>query len=68
MLYFPWRNELVDLIGTQETYASKFCEPEVQVIVDLNKAKFEPDAEAVAEALEFLRSNDLGSLHSYMIH
>ena len=37
----------------------------MQAIVDLNRAKFEPDAEAVAEALEFLRNNDLGSLHSY---
>ena len=65
MLYFPWRNELADLTGTQETYASKFCEPEVQAIVDVNREKFEPDAEAVAEVLEFLRNNDLGSLHSY---
>ena len=65
MLYFPWRDELVDLIGTQEPYASKFHEPEVQAIVDLNRAKFEPDAEAMAEALEFLRTNNLGSLHSF---
>ena len=65
MLYFPWRNKLVDLVGTQETYASKFCEPEVQAIVDLNREKFEPDAEAVVEALEFLRNNNLCSLHSY---
>ena len=65
MLYFPWRNEVVGLTGTQETYASKFCEPEVQTIVDLNREKFEPDAEAVAEALEFLRNNNLCSLHSY---
>ena len=64
MLYFPWRNKLVDLTGTQGTYASKFCEPEVQAIVDLNREKFEPDAEAVAEALEFLRNNNLCSLHS----
>ena len=47
MLYFPWRNELVDLTGTQETYASEFCEREVQAIVDLNIEKFEPDAEAM---------------------
>ena len=63
MLYFPWRNEFVNLTNTQETYATKFCEPEVQTTVDLNREKFEPDAEAVAEALLFLRNNDLGSLH-----
>ena len=65
MLYFPWWNELEGLTGTQETYASKFCEPEVQTIVDLNREKFEPNAEAVAEALETLRNNNLCSLHSY---
>ena len=65
MLYFPWWNELEGLTGTQETYASKFCEPEVQTIVDLNREKFEPNAEAVAEALEILRNNNLCSLHSY---
>ena len=48
-----------------QPYASKFHEPEVQAIVDLNRAKFEPDAEAMAEALEFLRTNNLGSLHSF---
>ena len=56
---FPWRDELVDLTGTQETHTSKFCQPEVQA-----RPKLEPDAEAVAEALEFLNSNDFGGLHS----
>ena len=37
----------------------------MQAIVDFNREKFEPDAEAVAEALEFLRNNNLCSLHSY---
>ena len=36
MLYFPFRNEVVDLIGKEKTYASKLCEPKVQAIVDFN--------------------------------
>ena len=50
MLYFPWRDELADLTGKDQTFASKLCEPEVQSFVEINN-----DAEAVEEALEFLR-------------
>ena len=65
MLYFPWRDELADLIGSDQTYASKFYENSVQAVVDSNRAKFEQNADAVSEALEFLRNNELGNLHSY---
>ena len=64
MLYFPWRQEC-DLIGTEQTYISKFYEPDVQAVVEQNMAIFQPDAEAVAEALEFLRNNPNVTLHSY---
>ena len=65
MLYFPWRDELADLIGSDQTYASKFYENNVQTVVDSNRAKFEQNADVVSEALEFLRNNGLGNLHSY---
>lgn len=65
MLYFPWRNEFEDLIGEDQMYASKFHEPEVQTIVEKNREKFEPDAEAVEEALEFVRSNNPPILNSF---
>lgn len=45
---------------------SKFNEPDVQLMVQRNKNIFEPDSEAVLEALESLRSlNDIRALHSY---
>ena len=64
MLYFPWRDELADLIGSDQTYASKFYENNVQIVVDSNRAKFEQNADVVSEALKFLRNNGLGNLHS----
>ena len=64
MLYFPWRDELADLTGKDQTFASKLCEPEVQSFVEINRAKFESDAEEVEEALEFLRNNNPDNLHS----
>ena len=39
MLYLPWRNEN-NLLGPDQTYASKFYEPEVQTIVEQNRQKF----------------------------
>ena len=65
MLYFPWRNEVLDLTGPDNTYASKFFETGVQYIVDINRSKFEQNADEVSEALELLRNNELGNLHSY---
>ena len=57
VLYYPWRNE-DSLLGSNQTYASKFYEPEVQSVVTKNRALFEPDADAVSQALEALRSNE----------
>ena len=50
MLYLPWRNEN-ELIGSDQTYANKFYQPNIQVIIQQNRAIFEPDADAITEAL-----------------
>ena len=55
VLYFPWRNEQ-ELLGQDQTYTSKFYEPHVQAVVQRNKEIFEPDADAINEALESLRN------------
>ena len=65
MLYFPWRDEVADLTGTDQTYASKLLESNVQHILNINRAKFEQNADPVSEALELFRTNQLGNLHSY---
>ena len=44
---------------------SKFYEPSVEAVVQHNRNIFEPDSDAVTEALEILRNNDLNTLHSY---
>jgi hypothetical protein len=64
MLYFPWRNEQ-ELIGQDQTYISKFYETDVQAIVQHNKEIFEPDGDAINEALETLRNFDGVPTHSY---
>ena len=64
MLYYPWRQEN-DLIGTEQTYMSKFYEPDVQTMVQHHRNIFEPDSDAVTEALDMLRRNDVSLLHSY---
>ena len=64
MLYYPWRDEAT-LCGNEHTYASKFYEPDVQSTVESNRATFEPDAEAVTEALEWLRNNHGNIVHSF---
>ncbi len=66
MLYFPWRNEQ-ELFGEDQTYISKFYEPDVQEVVQRNKEIFEPDGDAINEALENLRNFDGVPTHSYMI-
>ena len=63
ILFFPWRME-ESLVGSEQTYASKFTEPEVQAIVEANRAIFEPNATAVSQALEELRNNE-GSKNIY---
>lgn len=57
MLYYPWRQE-TELLGNEQTYMSKFYEANVQTVVEHNKNIFEPDSDAVIEALETLRNND----------
>ena len=63
MLYYPWRQE-TELLGNEQTYMSKFYEPEVQAVVEHNKNTFEPDSDAVTEALETLRNRDITTLCS----
>ena len=65
MLYYPWRNER-DLLGSHDqTYASKFYEPNIQAIVEQNRKSFEPDGDVLAEALEILRTSPGNTTHSY---
>ena len=63
ILYFPWRDER-SLFGSDQRYASKLCEHNVQAVVERNRKNFEPDADAVTEALEFLRNNQGNVIHS----
>ena len=56
MCYLPWRKES-DMVEEGNTYSSEFDSPPVKLIVQLNKERFEPFAEAVDEALEFVRNN-----------
>ena len=46
MLYYPWRNES-ELMAGDQSYTSKFYEPNVQDVVESNRSVFEPDADAV---------------------
>ena len=52
-------------MASDQTYASKFYEPDVQTIVQHNRVIFEPDADAVSEAFEVLKSNQGNIIHSY---
>ena len=63
MLYYPWRHEGT-LLDSDDTYVSKFYETNVKKIVEHNREMFEPDAEAVTEALEWLRNNQNDIIHS----
>ena len=65
MLYFPWRDEVADLTGTDQTYASKLLESNVQHILNINRAKFEQNADAVSEALELFRTTAVMNLVTY---
>ena len=64
MLYYPWRHEGT-LLGSNDTYVTKFYESYVKNIVEHNREMFEPDAETVTEALEWLRNNQNDIIHSY---
>ena len=45
------------MVGDDDAYLSKFEDPSVKEIVQRNQAEFEPYAEALDEALEFIRNN-----------
>ena len=64
MLYLPWREES-ELLSSDQTYTSKFYEPQVQAIVEQNRAMFEPDADAITVALEAMRNNPDKNTHSF---
>ena len=51
------------MASSDQTYTSKFYEPDVQVVVEQNRAVFEPDA--MTEALEAMRNNEGNIVHSY---
>ena len=64
ILYFPWRDEN-DLLGSDQTYASKFYEPNVQTTIEQNREMFEPDADAITEALEAMKNSHGNAIHSF---
>ena len=64
MLYFPWCDEQ-ELLGQDQTYISKFYEPDVQKTVQCNKKIFEPDGDAINDVLESLQNLDGMPVHSY---
>ncbi len=64
MLYLPWREES-KLLSSDQTYTSKFNEPQAQTIIEQNRAMFEPDADAITKALEAMRNNPDKNVHSY---
>ena len=63
MLYYPWRHEGT-LLDSDDTYVSNFYETNVKNIVEHNREMFEPEAEAVTEALEWLRNNQNDIIYS----
>ena len=64
MLCYPWSNES-ELMAADQSYTSKFYEPNVQVVKVSNRSVFEPDADTVTEALENLRNNQGNIIYSF---
>ncbi len=64
MLYYPWRDE-ADVLSSDQTYASKFYETDLKAIVEQNRALFEPDADAITEALQIMQNNQGNAIHSF---
>ena len=52
-------------MAADQSYTSKFYEPNVQDVVESNRSVFEPDADAVTEALENLRNNQGNIIYSF---
>ena len=49
-------------MAAYQSYTSKFYEPNVYEVVESNISVFEPDADAVTEALENLTNNQAGNI------
>ena len=65
MLHYPWRDEN-NLLASDQTYnTSKFYEADVHKIVEHNRSIFEPDADAISEAFEVMKSNQGNIRHSF---
>ena len=45
-------------------YASKFYEASIQEIIERNRTMFEPDADAITDALQAMRNNEGNPVHS----
>ena len=63
-LYLPWGNEN-ELIGSDQTYANKSYQPNIQVIIQQNRAIFEPDADAITEALVAMKNSRGSTVKSF---
>jgi hypothetical protein len=44
--------EETDLLSSDQTYTSKFYEPDVQAVIEQNRVVFEPDADAITDTPE----------------
>ena len=64
MLYLPWRKE-TELAGSDQSFAAKYFESSVKTVVDSNRQKFEPNAEAISVALQAFSENPVRHVFSY---
>ena len=55
----------MELLSSDQTYASKFYKPHLSAIIEENRALFEPDADATTETLESMRNNPGKNVHSF---
>ena len=62
ILFYPWRCES-DLRGPDGSFSSKFRDRTVIEIIETNRIKFEPCAEAVDAALQCVQNNPQYSLY-----
>ena len=53
MLYYPWRNECKDLIGSSLSYQEKY--KEVEIIVNKNKQNYDHHSDVVDAAVDELQ-------------
>ena len=62
ILFYPWQCES-DLRGLDGSFSSKFRDRTVIEIIETNRIKFEPYAEAVDAALQYVQNNPQYSLY-----